>query len=432
MKLLLSLIVLLCSLTIALPAFAGMPVDSELLSSLLAEAEIHNPALQAAREAVDVAASRIDQVSALPDPMLSISLMNYPIDTLRNDKTPMTGNDFKLSQMFPFPGKLATKRELAHQHELWAKAKYEDLVLQVRQQVRDTWFKLSFQRQAIGLIQTNMKLMDDFIRLTEARYQVGKGLQQNVLKAQVERSRLLDRLLGLQQDAENSKARINSLVGRPTEQSLADIDEPVEVSYTPSLENLRKLARQNRPMFGAFDALIGQSEQKGKLAKLDYRPDFTVWAGYRFRADDLPDKGTDFVSGGVSLNLPFPNAKRRAAVREADASLRMAHQQRNEFTRQVDLALHNGLTDLQQAQQLVKLYRGGIIPQAEQTYKATLSAYQVDKVDFLTLTDSLMTVYRFRIDLARAESDVQRSAARLLATTGLDDIAQSISPSLDR
>ena len=337
----------------------------------------------------------------------------------------MTGKIVGLSQAIPFPGKLSAKKEIARQQELWAQAKYLDMLLQVRQQVRDNWYKLSFQRQAIALTQTNIGLLDDFIRLTETRYSVGKGLQQNVLKAQVERSRLYDRLLGLQKEAEISQARINSMVGRATDSPVGDMPEPVEESFGAGLAELRQQAREHRPMFKAFDALISQSEQKGKLAELDYRPDFSVWAGYRFRDDDLPDGGTDFVSGGISLNLPIHLKKRRAAVIEADAGLRKAHQQRNDFARQVDLELHRSLTELQQAQKLVELYGGGIIPQAEQAYKATLSAYQVDKVDFLALTDSLMTLYRFRIDLAKAKSDVRRSRARLFATTGLDDLSHT-------
>jgi len=431
MKLLLPLLILILSLS-PLSAFAELPVDSEPLAALLMEVADHNPALQAAREQVKVSAARIDQVSALPDPQLSFSLISYPIDSFRSDKTAMTGNDFKLSQMFPFPGKLSTKKELAHQQVLWADAKYADLLLQVRQQVRDNWYKLSFQDQAVALTQSHLGLMDDLIRLVEARYQVGKGMQQNVLKSQVERSRLFDRLLGLQENAEISRATINSLVNRSTDFPLGELSVQQEIVYAPSLSELQQQAREKRPMFKAFDALIGQSQQKTKLAQLDYRPDFNVWAGYRFRDDGLPDGGTDFVSGGISINLPFPVTKRRAAVKEADAGLRMAQQQRRDFSRQVDFELHRNLTELTQAKKLVALYETGIIPQAEQAYKATLAAYQVDKVDFLALADSLMTLYGFRIDLARARSDAQRSAARLLATTGLDDISQFVSPSLDR
>ena len=133
MKSLLIVFALLYSVFLPLPVFAEFPADSPPLAALLAEVTQKNPALLAARDQVGVSAARLDQVSALPDPQLSVSLVNYPLDTLSSSDTPMTGNDFKLSQMFPFPGKLSTKKELAHQQELWAQAKYDDLTLQVRQ-----------------------------------------------------------------------------------------------------------------------------------------------------------------------------------------------------------------------------------------------------------------------------------------------------------
>ncbi|SDZ89760.1 Outer membrane protein TolC [Desulfuromusa kysingii] len=410
----------LVSLCFTVSAMAEQPTDPPLLAELLTSAEQNNPTLHAAQEQVGIAAARIDQVSALPDPQLSISLLNYPTNNLRNDTSPMTGNDFKLSQMLPFPGKLATRGNLAQQQKLWTQAKYADLVLQIRQQVRDHWYQLSFQKQAIILTQANIALLDDVIRLTETRYQVGKGLQQNVLKAQVERSLLYDRLLGLQADAEISQAQLVSLTGGSPELVQKKIPVAAKIAVIPTLNNLMQQARDNRPLFAAFDALITQEKQRIKLAKLDYRPDINLWASYRFRSDTLADGGDDSISAGFSINLPFPVAKRRAALSEAESALRLAYRQRDEFSRQVDFELHRNLARLQQAQKLINLYSNGVIPQAEQTYHATMAAYRVDKVDFLALTDSLMTLYRYRIDQTRAQSDAHRSLARLRATAGLD------------
>ncbi|WP_321392671.1 TolC family protein [uncultured Desulfuromusa sp.] len=418
-----SVFAVIFSLCVPLPAFSGQTNDPALLTELLKRAEENNPLLLAAEEQIQVAAAQIDQASALPDPQLSISLLNYPVNNLSSDTSPMTGNDFKLSQMLPFPGKLATKGELAHQQELWARAKHADLVLQVRQQVRDNWYQLSFQKQAISLTQANIALLDDVIRITETRYQVGKGLQQNILKAQMERSRLHDRLLGLQADAEISHAQLNSLTGWTPDLMQMEMPEADQISNLPILTELKQQARNHRPLFAAFDALITQAKQRIKLARLDYRPDINLWGGYRFRRDSLADGGHDFISAGISINLPFPVAKRRAAMSEAESSLRQVYRQRDNFSRRVDFEIQSNLARFQQAQELVSLYRSGIIPQAEQTYQATMAAYQVDKIDFLALTDSLMTLYRYRIDQSRAQSDALRSLARLLATTGLDQTA---------
>lgn len=393
--------------------------ESYQLQQLLAEAD-KNPSLSVAFEQIAVAESKVEQVTSLNDPVLSIALSNYPVDELRADVTPMTGNEIRLAQMFPFPGKLAAKGDIALEKIRWFASAYQDARLQIRQKVKDAWYRLLFQRQAIELTNRNLKILEDFIRLTETRYEVGKGLQQNVLKAHLQRSKQLDMLLNLQQNETATLAELNSLLGRETVHELL-IDEQLEASSEDfELVQLQQQAEQNRPMFAAFGSLIEQFKAQRKLAKLDYNPDFTVWAGYRFRDDGLPDGGTDFVSAGLSFNLPVRKARRGAAVAEADASLRQAYQKRNDFHNNVNLAIHRSLSKFEQTSRLVDLYRSGIIPQANQTFQATMSAYQVDKVDFLSLLDSVMSLYRYEIDYARAMSDQQRSKAQLEAAAGLD------------
>ncbi len=412
-------VVLLLSaiLLVTLQTVAAEPMQ---LQQLLEEADQKNPSLGAALEQIAVANSKIEQVRALKDPVLSLALSNYPIDELKSDLTPMTGNEVRLAQLFPFPGKLDAKGKIAAKKSRWFAGAYQDARLQIRQKIKDAWYRLLFQRQAIELTNHNLRLLDDFIKLTESRYEVGKGLQQNVLKAHLQRSKQLDMLLDLEQQEAATLAELNSLAGRKTDQAL-DIDAHLTaVADVFVLDELQQQAEQQRPMFNSFAALIDQYKSQRELAKLDYNPDFTLWAGYRWRDDDLPDGGTDFISAGVSFNLPVPNARRRAAVAEADSSLRMAYQQRNDFRNNVHLAIHRSLTKFKRASRLVDLYRDGIIPQANQTFQATLSAYQVDKVDFLSLLDSVMSLYRYEIDYARALSDQQRSRAQIEAAAGLD------------
>ncbi|MDA3903354.1 MAG: TolC family protein [Desulfuromusa sp.] len=409
------LLIALC-LLFSPPAFAASPF----LQQLLDDADQKNPLLIVAQEQISVAESKIDQVTSLNDPVLSISFLNYPSDQIKSDITPMTGNEVRLSQLFPFPGKLDAKGKSAAHKSRWFDLVYQDTRLQVRQKVKDAWFRLLFLRQAIELTNRNLKLLEDFIKLTETRYQVGMGLQQNVLKAHLQRSKQLDKLISLQLQEDVTSAELNSLAGRLTSQPL-DVDETLsEISFQYSLHDLQQQAEQSRPMFAAFDALTEQYRAEKELAKLNYRPDFTLWAGYRWRDDALNDGGTDFVSAGVSFNLPVRRARRSAAVAEADSSLRMVYQKRSDFLNIVSLEIHRSLANLEQASRQVELYKNGIIPQANQTFQATLSAYQVDKVDFLDLLDSLMTLYRYEIDSLQAISGQHRSLARVEAASGLN------------
>jgi len=395
-------------------------VRAEPLDDLIAEALQNNPDLQAAEWRWKMNEHKVVPAQTLDDPRLSVSLSNYPVDSLASDETPMTGNEVQLSQTLPFPGKLAARGNLAEQQALWYRWAYEDSKVQLTRQVKDTWYLLEYLDQAITITERNLGLLDDFIRLTETRYSVGTGLQQDVLKAQVERSKIMDRLYTLKQERVSQSTRLNALLNRPIAAPVAGAEglEPVALSQT--VQDLQDLAVNQRPLLRAYQALIDRSEAQKKIADLDYYPDFNVWAGYRMRDEVMGDPvaGTDFVSAGVSINLPIWRDKRREAVAEADSGKRMALRQLDDFRNQIFATISDSYALLEKNCNLVQLYGSAIIPQAQQTFEASLSAYQVGDVDFLNLLDSLLTLYRYQVDYQRAVSDSWRNLAQLEGAVG--------------
>jgi len=414
--------ILIIFLLVPLSTFAAAESSSEVSSRLdgfVDEALSNNPDLKAARERWQMFNQKILPSQSLDDPRLAFSFSNYPIDSFDTGERNMTGNDLRLEQSFPFPGKLDAKGEAAEQQALWYKGVYADAQLQLAMKVKDTWYRLYYQDRAIAISRENIELLNDFIQLTGKRYEVGEGLQQDVLKAQVERSKLMDRLFTLQQQRESLRADFNRLLARPTTTPLelpAEI-ETQEVSIDLAL--IQEKAIAHRPLFASYKSLIEQYQAQKNLAQLDYYPDFNVFAGYRFRDDDLPDDGTDFFSAGVSINLPIWRNKQAAQVAEAASGVHMARSQYDDFRAQVLAKIHDAKARLDKNRTLVDLFESGILPQARQTFEASLTAYQVGDVDFLTLLDSLLTLYRYEMDYHRAVSDYQRSIARLEAASGV-------------
>ena len=398
------------------------PNQNARLARLVDEALSNNPDLQAAEARWQMVRHKIDPARSFEDPQLSFALSNYPVDSLAGDETPMTGKEIQLSQMFPFPGKLAARGEMAEQQAMWQKGVFEDAKGQMVQRVKDAWFRLYFQQRAIDITRRNIDVLRDFIRLTETRYEVGIGLQQDVLKAQVERSKLQDKLFNLEQQRTSSLAEFNRLLNRPATTPLVPPQEVNPTVVQASHQQLLDLARTKRPLFAAYQAGIDRYKAQRKLAKLDYYPNFKVFAGYRQRekvAGD-PAEGSDFVSAGVSINLPLWQGKRRAAVAEADSGIRLAQRQYQDFANRVTFAISDQYAQMEKNRDLVELFRTGIIPQAEQSLEASLAAYRVGDIDFLNLLDSLMTLYRYQVDYHRALADHERSVARLEAAVGVE------------
>ncbi len=401
-------------------AWSAEPIPVADLEALVEEALLANPDLQAAAARWEESSHKIIPARSLDDPTLSLAFSNYPLDSLDSDQTPMTGNELQLTQNFPFPGKLRTKGKIAELQAAWFKEVYEDQKLRLAAQVKDSFFRVYSVERAMEVVDKNLAILQDFTRLMETRYEVGQGLQQDVLKAQLEYSKLLDKQLDLRQQRVSALADLNSLLDRPAATEMTTAAEWPLARGLPSTEALKEASQENRPLYRAYRAVIENYRAQGKLAELDFKPDLRVWAGYRFRDDGLSDGGTDFVSAGVGINLPIYREKRREKLAQAHSGLRMAQAQYDQFRNRTFFKIHDARAQLEKSREQVLLYRDGILPQAEQTFRASLAAYQVDKVDFLTLLDALMKLHTFEMEQYRLMAEHQRSLALLEAETGID------------
>ena len=388
------------------------------LDELVVEALDNNPDLAAMKARWAENSYKAPQVGSLKDPVLSFTLSNYPSDDFSSDTFPMTGNEVKLAQAFPFPGKLENRAALANEQAKWFEAAYYDAHYQVARKVKDAWYRLYFNQMAIGVVERNMQLVDDIVRLTEVRYETGSGLQQDVLKAQVKKSKLLDQLISLQQQKPVIEAELNRLLNRPA----GTFEAPVKMALPKTeigLDEFERVGLQERPLNAAYQALIKRYRYQKKLAELDDYPDVTLWGSWRFRDDNLPDEGTDFVSAGISFNLPVYREKRRAAVAEANAALRMAEYQSKGFRNSVSESIHKAYARMQETFQQSELYSKGIIPQTSQSFQAALGSYQVGKVAFVSLLEALIATFKAEMDYYRVSSEYLKTLAWLEAESTL-------------
>jgi outer membrane protein TolC len=394
-------------------------IKAEGLDQLINEAMTNNPELAAAKAQWEQFTFKAPQAGSLQDPILSFAFSNYPRDTLSSNDTPMTGNELRLAQKFPFPGKLKGRSDMAKEQARWFEAVYQDKHFQIARKVKDVWFRLHFNQQAIDVTERNLELINDVIRLTEVRYETGTGLQQDVLKAQVKRSQFIERLISLRQQRAAQQAELSRLLNRSTDTAYETPDELTMLTTEMGLESFQSAGKDQRPMNSAYRSLIKRYRYQNHLAELDDYPDVTVFANWRFRDDSLPDGGTDFVGVGVSVNLPIYREKRRAAKAEAKAAVRMAERQAEDYRNSVAQSIQSAYARMEETRKQAELYRKGIIPQTSQSFQSALGSYQVGKLEFISLLDALMQTYQAEMDYYRISSEYMRSLAWLEAESTL-------------
>ncbi len=401
----------------------AQPADTLLhLPQLIDELLQNNPELQGAYSAWQADQARVPQAGALPDPLFSFNLLNLPVNSFAFDQEPMTGKQFMLVQTLPFPGKLGLKEKIAREKAAVTEAQYQELRNRLVKELQVTYYEIFYLDKAIEVVQRNTNLMEQFVEIAETKYAVGKGLQQDVLRAQVELSRMHDRFINLQQKRAVLEARFNALLNRPADRPVGKIAELTLADFPYDFKQLQELARENRPLLKAWQAMIRQSEKKIDLAKKQYWPDFRLGVAYTQR-DVLANGmgGVDFFSGLVTVNVPlYFWKKQKRNVEESRYSNKMLQQRYLNVENQVFAAIDQKLAELQKNRRLAELYRNGIIPQATQSLNSTLSGYRTDKVDFLTLLNSQITLFNYERDYYRILSDYNKNIAELNLLVGLN------------
>lgn len=391
------------------------------LSVLIDEALANNPELQVLKHRWDVFEARVPQAGALADPMFKFEASNLPLSSFDYNSTPMTGNQLMVSQMIPFPGTLDAKERAARHASTSAGELYLDREGAIVNMVKQAYFSLSFLDRAIAVTQKNEALLQDFVRIAQTKYSVGKGLQQDVLKAQVTLSALRDRLIKLNTMRRTAEARMNLVLNRLPQSPVGKPGEVLMADFDLSVEAIQQIALDNRPMFRALDNTILKWQATKDVAHRQLWPNFTFNLGYRqraFMAGD-PVKGSDFISVGVGMNLPiYRGRKQRQKIVEAQANKRMATSQLEVTRQNILFQIQTLFLSIRQHRDEAQLFKTAILPQAEQSLTSALAGYQVDKVDFLTLLNNQLTLFNFEIDYYKHVTGHEKKLAELEAVTG--------------
>ncbi len=389
-----------------------IPLDPALMDHL-SEAMENNPDLSAWADRVQAAAEKVPQAGAWQDPMLTLSIANLPTDSWEFDREAMTAAWIKVGQKIPLGGKFSARKRMA-QYQFQATRENEaDRTYTIAREVIQTWFDWAYLRQAVRTLDANIALLDQLIVAARRKYETGRGLQQDILRAETERTRLEDRRAALKQAALTTGRRFAVLLGRDP----GDFpDPPAQLPDAfPPLDRERLLGQllERNPALEALRARIEASRQQLSFARRNWVPDLNLGAGYGFRQDSPAGmERADFFTISAGMTIPiFGAGKQGPAVEEAKAGLRETAQQLRAAELNLRLALEKLLDEDSRLDEQIRLYRRGVIPQAQATLDAATAEYVVGKVDFEALLLAETALYNAQLDAwARVRDRLKRRA----------------------
>jgi len=384
-----------------------------------------NPDLAQMQARATAMAAIPSQEGTLPDPQISINAMSLPVNTFNTRQEDMTQLGVGVSQMIPFPGKLALREQAALFEAEAATQNITEVRQRLLSEVKNAWWLIFYLDHALVLVDSNHTALQQFVEIAQTKYKVGIGLQQDVLLAQLELSKLLDQQLMLKGSRRNAVASLNALLAKPANNEV-QLPETIALKL-PTLKqetSLYQAAETTRAVLESNRQTIQAAESRLALAKKDYLPDFTVDASYGARANTLTgDRRSDLLSLSVSMNVPIFAAQKQAKAVDQRASelMKEKYALQDEWNK-VRSQITQAYTDYQRTKDQFVLYDTGIVPQARQTVASMLAGYQVNKVDFLNLARSQITLFEYQIQYWKAFTEANQALAQLTAAVGKEEI----------
>ncbi|MDH4120559.1 MAG: TolC family protein [Deltaproteobacteria bacterium] len=395
--------------------------------SAVAQALENNPGLAARMSQARAAAEIPAQVGAWPDPMVRLGDVNVPTEGDPNGD-PMTMKEIMVEQRIPFPGKTAYRSGAARAEAGAAMEMARDARLRLIRDVKVSWWRLFQLERGLENVHRNQELLRQLVQVASTKYKVGKGLQQDVLMAQLELSRMLETELTLKNQWEREKINFRRLLSLEDSDpvALAPLQDPKIPPLTPQQEQALADALPGggeRPGLAARRLELQAAEDRETLAALEWLPDLTVGLAYAKRPgpmSGMPQPPVRSVYVGVNLPLYGWKQSAKASMRGEE---RLMREQGLESERdQGEAEGRMALADYRRAVQVVELFSAGILPQAQQMVASMHGAYQVNKVDFLNLMRAQVTQYNNENEYWKAVGEAHQALARLAYAIGKESL----------
>jgi cobalt-zinc-cadmium efflux system outer membrane protein len=388
------------------------------LAKLVEEAQRNNPEILAARRAWQAATQVPTQVATLPDPevMIQHTSAGTPIPFWDYNKVEMTYLGLGVSQDLPYPGKLRLRGEAARREADSLSSRLESVRRMIAEQVKFTYYRLAYIQKTLEILSRDQALIEQIEKIADARYRVGQGNQQDILKAQLEQTKLLKDATETRQQLGSLEAQLKQFLNRPPESPDIVAETLSETPLPYGSNELLSLVRTGNPDVGTRQQMVQSKSLGVELARKDYYPDFNVQYMWERTGAPFPDR----YSFSVGIKIPIYHSRRQnPALAQASEEL---NQSRREYEAQIQQAYFEVKDQYLAADagaKVLKMYREGLIPQAMASFQAGLAAYQVGQENFQSLLDSFLDVLNLDTEYWRTLADHESALARLERLTGV-------------
>ncbi len=394
---------------------AAAPAAPTPLSELLAEASANNAQISAANHRWQAAKDVPRQVTTLPDP--TVTYQNLGVGSPKPFAGYTTSDfayvGFGASQQLPYPGKLRLRGEVAERDADVKGAELDATRTTVADAVKTDYIELAYLQKTRGILLQNRHVMDQLIEDATAHYRVGQGLEEDVLQAQVERTKIVREITMRQEQMGQIDAHLKGLLHRDQDSLNIVAVDLVESPPTPPSAELLQMVRSRNPLVQVDARSVSKQSATLASAKREGKPDFNL--AYMYQNAD--PKYSDFYM--LTLNVSLPRRRRvHAELAEAAETLAQSKSTMDADLQQQLAEVMRQYVTASSDSELLKEYREGLIPQSEAAYRATLNAYADNRDQFTHVLLDFVNVLGLELDEAQVLAERETALAHLETLTG--------------
>ena len=409
-------------LCLGLTALAAGPVGAMPLPQAVALAQAQDPWIEGSMHQQRALASQKIAAGTLPDPQVNAGFANLPTDTFDFDQEAMTQFKVGVSQAIPRGDSRSLRQQQLGSLEAQHPLQRADRRALLATNVAVTWLEAWRAQESIRLIEEDRDLFEQLVDVAQSNYAsaLGQTRQQDLIRAQLELTRLDDRLVQLNTTLDMSLAQLSAwLQGDPGQ---ARVSGPLPSLSRPDQQWLSANRQQEiasrlsqHPAILAVDRELDARSTGISIAEQQYKPEWRLNASYGYRDDDPtgPERA-DFFSVGVSFDLPIFTSKRQDQQRQsATAETEATRTRRALMLRKMVADFQAQTTRLMRLEQRASLYDSRLLREMQDQAEASLSAYTNDDGDFAEVVRAKIAELNARIDALGINVDRQITIARI-------------------
>ncbi len=364
------------------------------LESLIEEAMRKNPGLEAKKKDYEAKKAKVIGAWLPEDPTFGVDVEGQPNIF---DFDERSNNEYMVEQMIPFPTKLFLRGLVAAKEADMAYENYKEEERDLIWHIEQPFYELFVTRKTKEALSESQKLLDQLLQTVKARYESNQSSQADVLKTQIELSKISIELFDLDQGIHLKEAHFSHTLNESLATSYEVLDEKTRPTLSLSLPELEKEALEKRPELQSFQVAIDRAKASRALAQTEWLPDITARYEKRdFRDSEMPDEHDTFIGVTVPVFslLKGIGGTWKSAGDEVAAAEALYTKMKNETL----LSVHEAYSKVRSAENALEIYEQSILPQARQQVELALASYEAGKSDFLNLIDAHRTLRDTEID----------------------------------